>query len=83
MQDERVVVPSLTPEGRRLHLLVGEAKVGVQRVQVLQKALEVAAEGPQHLVVARGLAEAEEELSEQLQDDGDLQAWRWINRHYT
>ena len=76
VQYERVVMPSLAPEWRRLHLLVREAKVRVQRVQVLKKALEIAAEGSQHLVVAGGLAEAEEELSEQLQDDGYLKAWR-------
>lgn len=82
MQDERVVVPSLAPEGWRLHLFVGEAKVGMQGVQVLQETLEVAAKGSQHIVVAGGLAEAKEELAKQLQDDWDLKAWQWINKHH-
>ena len=65
----------LAPERGRLHLLVGEAEVWVQRVEILQEALEVAPEDPQHLIVARALAEGEEELAEQFKDHWDRLSW--------
>ena len=42
----------LPPEGRTVEVLVGQCQQGVQGVQVLNKADDVASERPQRLVVA-------------------------------
>ena len=55
------------PERRRVDAHVGERQEGVQGVQVLHEADDIATEGTQHVVVAKTQTVLDEEVTELLQ----------------
>ena len=57
----------ILPERGRVDAHVGERQEGVQGVQVLHEADDVATEGSQHVVVAKTQTVLDEEVTELLQ----------------